>query len=624
MADGVFAEAFVYLLAAVVAVPLAKRLGLGSVLGYLIAGVVIGPFALGFVGAEGEDVLHFAEFGVVMMLFIIGLELEPSRLWRLRVPILGLGGLQVALTAAVVAVASLAFGQDLRPAIAIGLILALSSTAIVLQTFQEKGLMGTEAGQSGFSVLLFQDIAVIPMLALLPLLATSDATGGGDKGLIAELPGWVQALAVLAAVAAIVVAGRFLLRPVFRFIAGAGIREVFTAAALLIVIGIALLMDTVGLSPALGTFLAGVVLADSEYRHELEGDIEPFKGLLLGLFFIAVGASIDFDVLAGDPLAIAGIVVGLVAVKAAVLFLLGIRFGMGFDQRTVFALALAQGGEFAFVLFGVAEQQGVLAESTVSTLIGAVAVSMAVTPLLLLLGEWVILPRVGTRQAERRRDDEIDERHPVLIAGFGSFGSTVGRFLRANGVPTTVLDADPGHVELLRRLGIKVFYGDASRLDLLRTAGAEEARLLIIALGPGEESRELVRNVRRHFPDLRIMVRAHDRTGAYEAINDGIDDVYRESLDTALRMGADAMAALGVSRHQATRAARSFRFHDERSLRDLAAVAGDRKRHLSEARERIRSTEEAMRADTDGVLAEVDAGWDNTSLRSEVTGRSGA
>ncbi len=613
MGDGLFAEAFVYLLAAVVAVPVAKRLGLGSVLGYLIAGVVIGPWALGFVGSEGEDVLHFAEFGVVMMLFLIGLELEPARLWRLRGPILGLGGLQVGITAAVVAVGALVFGQDVRAAIAIGLILSLSSTAIVLQTFQEKGLMNTEAGQNGFSVLLFQDIAVIPMLALLPLLATADAVGGGEDGPISELPGWAQALVVLAAVGAIVLAGRFLLRPVFRFIAGAGIREVFTAAALLIVVGIALLMDTVGLSPALGTFVAGVVLADSEYRHELEGDIEPFKGLLLGLFFIAVGASIDFGVLGDDPLAIAGIVAGLVLAKAAVLYALGVRFRMGLDQRTVFALALAQGGEFAFVLLATARSQGVLAEATVSTLVGAVAVSMAVTPLLLLLAEHVILPRVGTPSADRPAADAIDTDHPVIIAGFGGFGSTVGRFLRASGVEATVLDADPQHVEVLRRLGLKVFYGDASRLDLLRAAGAERARLLLIALGDPDETHELVRNVQKHFPNLRIMVRVHDRTGAYRAIRDGVDDVYRESLDTALRMGTDALAALGHSRYQAVRAARSFRFHDERHLRELAPVTDTKQAG-------IRAIEESMLGDGAGMLAEVDAGWDNSALRREVAG----
>jgi len=616
MADGVFAQAFVYLLAAVIAVPVARRLGLGSVLGYLVAGVAIGPYVLGFVGTEGEDVLHFAEFGVVMMLFLIGLELEPARLWRLRTPILGLGGLQVALTAVVVAVGALVAGQDVRAAIAVGLILSLSSTAIVLQTFQEKGLMGTEAGQNGFSVLLFQDIAVIPMLAALPLLATLDAPGGGDDGPLRELPGWAQALAVLGAVTVIVLAGRFLLRPVFRFIAGAGIREVFTAAALLIVIGIALLMDAVGLSPALGTFVAGVVLADSEYRHELEGDVEPFKGLLLGLFFIAVGAGIDFGVLGDHPLRIAGIVAGLVAAKAAVLLALGVRFRMGVDQRTLFALALAQGGEFAFVLLATARQQGVLDATAVSTLVGAVAVSMAATPLLLLLAEGVILPRIGIARGERPQADAIDTDHPVIIAGFGGFGSTVGRFLRANGVQATVLDADPGHVEVLRRLGLKVFYGDASRMDLLRAAGAEHARLLVVALGDGEEARELVRNVRRHFPDLRVMVRAHDRTGAYRAINDGVDDVYRESLDTALRMGTDALAALGRSRYQAVRAARTFRWYDERHLRELAAVT-DRRQHLSEARASIRAIEEAMLGDGEAILAEVDAGWDNTSLRRE-------
>ncbi|MDH5197233.1 MAG: monovalent cation:proton antiporter-2 (CPA2) family protein, partial [Gemmatimonadota bacterium] len=577
-----FFQAFVYLAAAVISVPIAKRLGLGSVLGYLIAGVAIGPFALGLVGEEGQDVMQFAEFGVVMMLFLVGLELQPRLVWRLRGPILGLGGLQVTATAVAAAAIAMFAGFDWRIGVAVGLILAMSSTAIVLQTLQEKGLMRTEGGQNAFSVLLFQDLAVIPILAVLPLLAV--ATGDGHAGdsshetatWIGGLPGWGRGLAVLGAVLAIVVGGRFLMRPVFRFIAQVRLREVFTAAALLLVIGIALLMTQVGLSPALGTFVAGVVLAESEYRHELEGDIEPFKGLLLGLFFIAVGASIDFRLIGADPGRIAALVFGLVALKFAVLFALGRAFGMGLDQNLLLAFALAQGGEFAFVLFSFASQNGVLPADVTASLVAVVALSMALTPVLMLVNERLVQPRYGTRESTRRPADAVDERHRVIIAGFGRFGNTIGRLLRANGVGTTVLDFDSDRVELLRRLGLQVFYGDATRLDLLRAAGAEEAELLILALDEAEEMRKLVETARKHFPHLTILARAFDRPDAFDLMEAGVQRVYRDTLDTALRVGVDALRLLGHRAHQATRAAARFRRHDEDALRELMAARHDR------------------------------------------------
>ncbi|HEX9660173.1 MAG TPA: monovalent cation:proton antiporter-2 (CPA2) family protein, partial [Rhodothermales bacterium] len=460
--DGFFFQAFVYLAAAVVAVPIAKRLGLGSVLGYLLAGVAIGPFGLELVGQEGQDVMHFAEFGVVMMLFVVGLELEPTLLWRLRTPILGLGGLQVLATALLIMGAALVLGLPWQAAAAVGMTLALSSTAIVLQTLNEKSLMKTSGGQGSFAVLLFQDIAVIPMLALFPLLAIhgetasighGDATHGATTW-IAGWPGWMQTLAVLASVAVIVVAGKYLTRPIFRAIAATRMREVFTAAALLLVIGIALLMTQVGLSPALGTFLAGVVLANSEYRHELESDIDPFKGLLLGLFFIAVGASIDFRLILESPWLIAGLVLAVIAVKFGVLFGLSRVFKFSLDQGFLLAFALPQVGEFAFVLFSFANQEGVLGTVITGPLVAVVALSMALSPILMLIYERVIQPSVGTTMAQEREADAIEEKHPVLVAGFGGFGSTLGRFLRANGVAATVLDLDSDRVDLLRKLGL--------------------------------------------------------------------------------------------------------------------------------------------------------------------------
>ncbi|HEX2606665.1 MAG TPA: monovalent cation:proton antiporter-2 (CPA2) family protein, partial [Flavisolibacter sp.] len=438
-------QAMVYLASAVLFVPVAKRLGLGSVLGYLIAGVVIGPFVLGFIGHEGEDVMHYAEFGVVMMLFVIGLELEPELLWKLRKSIMGLGSLQVVLSALIIGGIVYAFGSGWKEALALGLILAMSSTAIVMQSLREKGLMKTAAGQSAFSVLLFQDIAVIPILAIFPLLVSYAVTTkeAADKGPVTWVdgqPAWIHTLIVLASVVAIIVVGRLLLRPLLRMVAKTGIREVFTASALLIVIGIASLMTMVGLSPALGAFLAGVVLANSEYRHELESDIEPFKGLLLGLFFIAVGASIDFQLIAAQPWRVLGWVGLLIALKTGVLLWLGKTFRMSAEQNFIFSFSLSQVGEFAFVLLSFSLQEGILSQETVSFYVAVVAISMGLTPLVMLLNEKWILPHVGTDSIERRPDDEIHEKNPVIIAGFGHFGSTVGRFLRANNVAATYLD----------------------------------------------------------------------------------------------------------------------------------------------------------------------------------------
>lgn len=617
--DSFFFQALVYLTAAVVSVPIAKRIGLGSVLGYLIAGVIIGPSVLGLIGEEGQDIMHFAEFGVVMMLFVIGLELEPSLLWKMRNSILGLGGMQVLVTSVIVAVTAIIIGIPWQASVALGLTLSLSSTAIVLQTMNEKGLMKTVSGQSSFAVLLFQDIAVIPMLAIFPLLATQVVSSLNDHStLVGSLPGWAQTLAVLAAVALIVIGGKYLMRPIFRFIAQTRLLEIFTAAALLLVIAIAVLMTQVGLSPALGTFLAGVVLANSEYRHELISDIEPFKGLLLGLFFISVGASINFNLILGSPLLIAGLVVALMVVKGLILFSLGKFFKIGLDQNLIFSVSLAQSGEFVFVLFSFAAQSSIIESNIINVMVAVVALSMAMTPIVIVINEKLILPRFGTKEKDERESDTIEEENPVIIAGFDKFGNIVGRLLKANGIGTTVLDFDSGRVEILRKLGLKVYYGDASRHDLLHAAGAEKAKLIIIAFDNAEKNIALVETVKKHFPHLKILVRAIDRPDAYELLNSGVNEVYRETIDVSLRMGIDAMRILGVRAHRAHRAAKTFLKHDENALRELSAMRGDKKEYLSAARQYIAELEELIQSDDADPELERDAGWDVDSLREEV------
>jgi len=615
-------QALVYLAAAVIMVPLAKRMGLGSVLGYLLAGIIIGPSILGFIGSEGEDLMHFAEFGVVMMLFLIGLELEPELLWKLRKPIIGLGGLQVLLSAVIIAAVASYFGLPWQQALAVGMILSLSSTAIVLQTLNEKGLMKTSAGQSSFSVLLFQDIAVIPMLALFPLLATlpqkQTAEGHETANIVHNLPGWAHALVVLGAVVSIVVAGRYLLKPLFRLIAKTRLREMFTATALLIVIGIAVLMTQVGLSPALGTFLAGVVLANSEYRHELESDIDPFKGLLLGLFFIAVGASINFQLIQQQPVLIFSLVVALMSVKAIVLFILGKAFKLKLDQNFLFSFGLCQVGEFAFVLFSFSTQEGILPQSTVDVLIAVVAVTMALTPMILLFNEKVLQPYFGTRESVNNREaDGIDEQHSVIIAGFGHFGNTLGRFLRAHNIKMTLLDHDADRVDLLRKMGFKVYYGDASRYDLLEAAGAAKAKLIVIAIDNAEKRLEMIDTIKKHFPNLRMLVRATNRYDAYDLMNAGMLHVYRETIDTSLRVGVDVMRFLGHRTYSAQRAARAFLKMDEANLKRLASIQ-DQEEYIITAKNYIEEMERMLQADNQTILASEDKGWDEDSLIADA------
>ncbi|WP_430474792.1 monovalent cation:proton antiporter-2 (CPA2) family protein [Thalassospira lucentensis] len=565
-------SAFVYLVAAVVAVPIAQRLGLGSVLGYLIAGVIIGP-VLGIVGAEAADLQHFAEFGVVMMLFLVGLELRPAMLWSMRGQLIGLGGLQVLGTTAIIAAASYALGLSWQQSVAIGMVLALSSTAIVLQTLGEKGWLGTVGGKSSFSVLLTQDVAVIPMLAIMPLLAVaapgSDVThDAGHGGMLLDLVAeWAQPLVIIGAIAAIIVGGRYLIRPVFRFIAKAHLREVFTAAALLLVIGTALLMNAIGLSPALGTFLAGVVLSDSEYRHELENDIEPFKGLLLGLFFLTVGAGIDFNLLFDQPGTLISIALGIMVIKALVLFAIATTVRMYGVDRMLFTLGLAQAGEFAFVLFGMALGVGVLPLELVQKLTLAVALTMMLTPLAFIIHERWLAPKLvktGTREA-----DEIDKTGCIVVAGIGRFGQIITRLLATNGYSVIILDHDPQVVENLGRVGFPAYYGDATRPDLLHTTGIDKAKLFVAAIDDREKLTELVAHVAKHYPNVRILARAHDRHHVYELENAGAHHVERETFESALKLGRDGLMALGLTANQADRRQNKFRKHDLETLAEL-------------------------------------------------------
>ena len=559
-----FIQAFIYLCAAVIAVPIAKRLGLGSVLGYLLAGVLIGP-VFGLVGSETTTIQHFAEFGVVMMLFLVGLELEPRALWAMRHRLVGLGGLQVSLSTVAVMGIAMAFGQGWTIALAIGLIFSLSSTAIVLQTFNEKGLSKTEGARSAFSVLLFQDIAVIPMLALIPLLAlpelvsrAQEATAHHEElSLVAHLPGWAYALTVIAAIIILVVAAHYLTRPLFRYVASSGLREIFTTTALMLVIGIAALMNLLGLSPALGTFLAGVVLANSEFRHELESTIEPFKGLLLGLFFITVGAGINVAVLFADIWLIAALTAGVILIKAAVLYLLAVMFKITDSARWLFTLSLAQAGEFGFVLLSYSSQNHVLPAELTQLLSLVVAISMFLTPGLFILFDKLILPKFAEQQTTRD-SDTIDEQGPVIIAGIGRFGQIINRLLVANGIPTVVLDHEAAQVDNVRKINMKSYYGDATRLDLLETAGIEHARLLVIAIDDKDRTTELIKLVRRSFPHIYILARAYDRGHAYQLRHAGAHGIVSETYHSALDLGEQALIALGFHPDRARQQKETF------------------------------------------------------------------
>ena len=612
-AHSLLVQALVYLAAGVISVPIAKRLGLGSVLGYLIAGVVVGPFLLNLVGEPGE-VQRFAEFGVVILLFLIGLEVRPALLWKLRTTIFGLGLAQLLGAAALVAAASLAFGLDWQAGIAVGLILAMSSTAIVLQSLEEKGMRQGPVGQASFGVLLFQDLAVIPLFALLPLLARDGAPAvalptapqaAHAANLLAALPGWQQAAAQLAGIVAVVAAGRYLTRPMFRFIAAARLREIFTASALLLVVGVAALMELVGLSPALGAFLAGVVLAESEFRRELETDIEPFRGLLLGLFFITVGAGLDLGLVARQPLAIAGLVIGLMSLKTLAMYGAGRLFGHPHRTAMSTAVALAQGGEFAFVLLTFVLGARVMDADLAHLLTAVVAVSMALTPLVSAAYDRLVLSRPQARaEPERLAFDEGDP--DVIVAGFGRFGQIAARLLMANNFKVVLLDSSIEQIDLIRRFGWRVHYGDASRIDLLRTAGADKARLLLVAIDDRDKAVEMVAAARAAFPNLTIFARAFDRRHAYELMKTPGVAVERETLESAINFARRALLKLGLSERRAARAAGLFREQDLAIFTQLAPIAGEEDRYVLAVRDSRDTTERVLRAEMARIAEEED------------------
>lgn len=569
-----FLTAAIYLATMVVAVPISARLGLGSVLGYLVAGIVIGPVA-GLAGSAGEvaDLQHFAEFGVVMMLFLIGLELEPRQLWAMRKRLLGLGGLQIAGTTVSLFLLGLLLNQTWQVALTLGLILSVSSTAIVLQTLSEKRLMQTGGGRGAFAVLLTQDIAVIPILAVLPLLAVSGgapAAEGASGAFMAGLPAWGATLVTLGAVGLVVLLGQFAFGPIFRFVQTARLLEMNTAVALLIVVGIAALMSMVGLSPALGTFLAGVMLAGSEFRHELEGQIAPFKGLLLGLFFITVGAGMDFSMLFERPITVIGVTVLVIAIKAAVLFSVARAAGMPRRDRTLFTLALAQAGEFGFVLLSYAVGLEILDQQLAQGILLVIALSMLVSPLLFILNDHVVSWLDDAR--EPAVPDRIDDQQPVIVAGIGRFGQVVNRLVTSSGFKTVVLDSDLDTIQLMRRFGGKGYFGDPTRPEILAAAGLDKARVLVAALDDREANLRLVRYAREQRPDLIIIARARDRTAVYELYEAKADHIVREMFDSSLRAGRYVLENLGLSEYEANELERIYYRHDRAGLRELAQV----------------------------------------------------
>ncbi|MFZ7155869.1 monovalent cation:proton antiporter-2 (CPA2) family protein [Avibacterium avium] len=568
-------SAFIYLFAAVVAVPVSKRLGLGSVLGYLLAGVAIGPI-LGLVGQETERVQHVAEFGVVMMLFLIGLELDPKMLWALRTKLLGLGGLQVILSIGAIAGVAHLLNFSWEMSIAIGCVLAVSSTAIVLQTLGEKHLLNSPGGQSSFSVLLFQDIAIIPILAFLPMLASPeliDSLHSAEQhsgNLLDGVNNYVKTLITFSVIGSIIFGGYFLARPIFRYIAASRTREIFTAFALALVIGIAAMMSAIGLSPALGTFLAGVVLANSEYRHELESNLEPFKGLLLGLFFITVGADINFSLLFNDFTVILGITLLFILIKAIVLWGLGLIFRLDRLNRNLFALSLAPAGEFGFVLLSFSQQNGILPREITDKLLLAVAISMLLTPFLFIAYDKLIVPRASHQQ--QRENDTIEDQNDVLIIGHGRYGQIISGMLMSCGYKPTVIDYDATLVEGLSRFGLKTYFGDGSRSDLLETAGIAKAKLLVIALDDKEQAIQIAHFAHHVYPNLPIITRAYDRLHVYDLYRAGARNIVRETFDSAIRSGRLALEQLGMDKEKAKQIAEFYYHRDRHGLAEMASL----------------------------------------------------
>jgi CPA2 family monovalent cation:H+ antiporter-2 len=614
-------QAFIYLLAAIICVPIAKRSGLGSVLGYLIAGVLIGPFVfgpyLGFGSAdEAQDIMHAAEFGVVMMLFLVGLELDPKEFWKMRKKIAGIGGIQLLGTILLIAPISFHFlGSNFGTAIAVGSAIAMSSTAIILQTLSEKGLTKTPTGEASFSVLLFQDIMVIPLLAILPLLALNSTieTSHAHQTLLDGAPGWMKTLAILSAIGIIFFVGNYIVNPFFKYIARLQVRELFTSFALMLVIGVSVLMNYVGLSPALGAFMAGVVLANSEFKHQLETDIEPFKALLLGLFFIAVGSTINFRLIANEPWTIVSLTFGIMAIKGIVLFIAGYIFKLKLNQNILFVILLSQIGEFAFVILNLSNNLQLIPKHWHDLLLATTAITMAITPILLMVNEKWIVPIMGMKRAKAGiLEDDLDFEFSsstdkkVLIAGYGDFGNTVGRIVKYSGFNITVLDNDSDRVDLLRRMGYQVYFGDATNLNTLKAAGADSADILIAGIDPPEVNAQLVHLAETHFPKMKILVRARNRFDAYKYINEGHEKVYRETFYTAVQVGVETLEELGVSHENAARQGEIFKIADRVSMMKLSKHSTNLEEYIEVSRAEIENIRQKIREgmDIEKVLEE--------------------
>ncbi len=610
--DGFLFQAMIYMAAAVVCVPIAKKIGLGSVLGYLLAGALIGPYVIGFVGDEGQDIMHFAEFGVVMMLFLIGLELEPRKLWAMRKQIAGLGMSQLVGTILVIFGISLLFEFPWQAALAASMALAMSSTAIVLQTCKERNQLNTALGKNSFAVLLFQDLSIIPILALLPLLVmTDEIVIAGHQSFLDEYPHWVKAIAILAAINIVVVIGRFVVVPLLGIIARTKLRELFIAASLLLVVSIAYLMQYVGLSPALGTFLAGVVLANSEFKYELESNLDPFKSLLLGLFFMAVGASFNFQLIIDKPFLIVSLTFAVVLIKFSVLFIIGKIVGFSNRENFSFSFILSQVGEFAFVILSIIAQLKILSNEHSDIMIAVTASSMILTPILLLFNDKLIQSRFKAKIQEQEQEaDEVDDFNEVIIAGFSHFGSTLGRFLKAGGVEATYIDSDLRRVNLLRKIGFKVYFGDATRKDFLESAGAEQAKIIIIAISDVNITCEVIKTVQQHFPNLEIMARAKNRVDAYKILEYNVTDIYRDYLETSIKLGVDTLVKLGHRAYTATRSGRKFIQYDESDLRELYELHTDEKAYINLTNQKIRYQEEVLKSDTEHQPNLNDYAWD--------------
>ncbi|MCT4648051.1 MAG: monovalent cation:proton antiporter-2 (CPA2) family protein [Carboxylicivirga sp.] len=616
--DDIFFQIMIYLLAAVISVPIAKKIGFGSVLGYLLAGIVIGPFVLNMLGSNGESVMHFAEFGVVIMLFIVGLELHPSTLWRMKRLIFGMGGMQIGFTALIFSTMAAFFWLNMAQAITTGLILALSSTAIVLQTLSEKGLLQTRGGRHSFSVLLMQDISVVPIFAVIALLAqlVTD-NGAGTDAAEATSSGWMQLLIILGAVGVIIAGGRYLAHYIFRFIAETGLRELFTATALLLVIGIAVFMDAVGLSPALGTFLAGVVLANSEYRYELEDNLEPFKGLLLGVFFISVGASINFELLFNHWGLIVGLLIVVVVVKLIVLYSLGRMFKLNQSHNVLFAFSLAQAGEFGFVLISFATQNAIYDAFTSGVLMIVVALSMAITPLLFIINEHVVQPRLNKKV---QSDEVIEESDgPIIIAGFGRFGQVLGRFLNANGIKATIIDNNPHNVKYLKKFGYKLYYGDITRKDMLEAAGAAQAKVLVVSMQERHQIDKVVEVATKHYPHLKLIVRAVDIAHELALQNKAVDALRQETFDSAIQLGTDALRALGVNKYQSYRSAVTFKNKDKKFMESLQQRYSKDDPHFAMETKRFSEhLENILLMQQRHTVQDFDSAWDTFSMIEEA------